>query len=80
MDEVKKVADEIFKNQLEEGETVFVKEIEKGIFYASINTNRRGPGSIIIGEDLTFLWGSSAVGFSKLLELYKSGERTEIKK
>lgn len=80
MDKVKKVAAEILNNQLEEGETIFVQEIEKGIYYASINTTRRGPGSIIIGEDLSFLWGSSAIGFSKLLELYKSGERTEFKK
>ena len=80
MDEVKKVANEILKNQLEKGETIFVKEIEKGIFYVCINTTRRGPGSVIIGEDLSFLWGSSAVRFSKLLELYKSGERTEIEK
>ena len=80
MDEVKKVANEILKNQLEKGETIFVKEIEKGIFYACINTTRRGPGSVIIGGDLSFLWGSSAVGFSKLLELYKNGERTKIEK
>lgn len=77
MDEVKKVANEILKNQLDEGETIFVKEIEDGIYFACIDTKRRGPGSVIIGEDLSYLWGNSAIGYSKLLDSYKKGERTE---
>lgn len=77
MDEVKKVANEILKNQLDEGETIFVKEIEDGIYFACIDTNRRGPGTVIIGEDLSYLWGNSAIGYSKLLDSYKKGERTE---
>ena len=77
MDEVKKVANEILKNQLDEGETIFVKEIEDGIYFACIDTNRRGPGAVIIGEDLSYLWGNSAIGYSKLLDSYKKGERTE---
>ena len=77
MDEVKKVANEILKNQLETGEKIFVKEVEDGIYFACIDTNRRGPGSVIIGEDLSYLWGNSVIGYSKLLDSYKKGERTE---
>lgn len=77
MDEIKNVAYDVLKNQLETGEKIFVKEVEDGIYFACIDTNRRGPGSVIIGEDLSYLWGNSAMGYSKLLDLYKKGERTE---
>lgn len=74
---VEELANEIFKNCLEENESIFIKEVEDGIYYACVNTNRRGPGSVIIGKDLSFLFGSSAIGYSKLLEMYKKGERTK---
>lgn len=77
MENIKTLAYEVLKNQLEQGEKILIREVEPGIYYASIPTTRRGPGSVIIGEDLSFLWGSSAVGYSKLLELYKKGERTK---
>lgn len=80
MENVKKLANEILKNQLEEGEKIIVSQIEKSIYYASINTTRIGPGSVIIGEDLSYLWGSSVFCYSKLLELYKNGKRTTLNK
>ena len=77
MDKIKKVANDVLKNQVDNGEKIFVKEVEKGIYFACVDTKRRGPGSVIIGEDLSYLWGNSAIGYSKLLDLYKKGERTK---
>ena len=77
MDEIKRVADEILKTQLEEGETIFIKEIEKGIYHAYINTTRRGPGHAIIGEDLSFLWGTSAIGYPGRNEKLRGATRLE---
>lgn len=77
MDKIKKVANDVLKNQVDNGEKIFVKEVEKGIYFAYVDTKRRGPGSVIIGEDLSYLWGNSAIGYSKLLDSYKKGERTK---
>lgn len=78
MKKIEELANEILKNSLEENESIFIKEVEDGIYYACVNTKRRGPGSVIIGKDLSFLFGSSAIGYSKLLENFKNGERTKV--
>lgn len=80
MEKIKKLANELLKDDLEPGEKIYVVEVEPGIYYACVATSRRGPGSVIIGEDLSFLFGSSAFDDSQLVELYKKGERTKFNK
>lgn len=77
-EEIRIKAQEILEtlNGLEEGEKILLNEVEPGIYYATIETQRRGPGSLIIGDDLTYLFGSSAMVDSELLEEFKSGKRT----
>ena len=60
----------------EEGDKVIVKEIDDEKVYASVKTLKRGFGSMIIGSDLTYLWGSSAISYEKLLEEFNKGTRS----
>jgi len=75
-DKIKAFANELLKEELEPGETIAIRELEPGIYCAYISTSRRGPGSFIIGEDLTFLFGSSRFSVLQLFEAYKNGERS----
>lgn len=73
-----KLVDYIFENVKELDETIFIKEIEPNLYYAGLNTKRRGIGTVIIGSDLKFLYGNSSINYDKLIENYKNGIRTEF--
>lgn len=59
-----------------DGDEVVVQEIDDEKFYAYVKSLKRGFGSMIIGSDLTYLWGSSAVSYQKLLEEFNKGNRS----
>lgn len=78
---VRRKAEEILRNKdfsELDGDEVVVEQKEDGIFYAFVKSKKRGSfGHIIIGaNDLSFLWGSSGMDPSVLLERYKSGVRS----
>ena len=60
----------------EDGDKIVLKEIDDEKVYASVKSLKRGFGSMIIGADLTYLWGSSAISYEKLLEEFNKGLRS----
>ena len=63
----------------EDGDEIIVKEIEKGITYAYVSTEKRGSfSSMLIDENLDYLTFGSATNFSHALEEFRSGRRSNI--
>ena len=75
-----KIRNKIYKilsYDLEENETIEIHKINNDLYYGYVSTNRRGPGSMVIGNDLSYLWGGSFYGMNQLVSEYNSGKRSE---
>lgn len=79
-DDVRKKVESVLKNQdfSEQEDEVVIIEKGNNVFYGCVNSNKRGFGQLFIdGNDLTFLFGSSAVNPDDLFEDFNSGMRSE---
>ena len=62
----------------QDGDEIIISRKEDNIFYAYVKSQKRGSfGQMVIsGDDLTFLYGSSAMDSNILLEKFKAGSRS----
>lgn len=81
IEKITEIANRILtKNKMfsqEDGDKVVVKPIDEEKVYAYIETSKKGFGHMIIGKDLSYLWGTSAISYENLLKEYNSGRRSQ---